>query len=833
METLWQDLKYGARQLLRSPGFTIVAVLTLALGIGANTAIFSLTDQVLLQQLPVQDPDELVVLRSPGPKKGLVESDTDDAEIFTYSMFKRLRERSGEVTALAARYGVSVNVGVEGEAELARGELVSGNYFQVLGVRPALGRVLTLEDEATPGGNPVAVLSHGYWTRRFGGRSTVLNQKILVNNHPVVVVGVADERFAGVQLGWAPDVFLPMPLKPVATPDWNELDNPMAYWLAVLGRLRPDVSRAQAEAALTTYYRPFLEEDSAHMGASKHLEEFLNKRIELLPGARGRLILQRDAETPLLVLLVMVGLVLLIACANVANLMIARGAARQREIAVRLALGASRARLIRQLATEGVLLALVACGGGLLLAWWSNEVLIQVVSANLDLRGLTPSLNLRTLAFALAVTLGTTVLFGLLPAWKVTRPGLASTLKEQGGAVTSGPVHMRFRRVLVAAQVAFTLILLVEAGLFARTLYELSRQPLGVRTERLLTFSVAPSLGGYSPERSQELFDRLTEELQSLPGVTSASAGLVTAFTNSNNTSNMTIEGFEVPAEDSPRIWQNWVGPKYFSNMGTPLIAGREFDLQDMPQGSKIAIVNQEFVRRFFRDGVAVGRRVAFGSGDSVRPDIEIVGVVADSRSATVRETVKPFLYQPYSQRQGLGYITFYVRTSGPPEALASAVRARVAQLAPGIPLYQMKTLEEQISESIFTERLVTSLSLAFGLLAALLAAVGIAGVMAYSVARRTREIGIRIALGASRRDVHSLILRESALMVAGGILGGLPLAYGLARLTESLLFGATPADWLAALAAVVSMAAVALAACYLPARRAARVDPMVALRYE
>ncbi len=288
MGTLWQDVRYGTRQLLRSPGFTAVAVLTLALGIGANTAIFSLTEQVLLQQLPVENPNELVVLRSPGPKKGLVESDTDDAEIFTYPMFKRLRERGGEVAVLSARYGVSVNVGVEGEAELARGELVSGNYFQVLGVRPALGRALALEDETTPGGNPVVVLSHGYWTRRFGARPAVLNQKILVNNHPVVVVGVADERFAGVQLGWSPDVFLPMPLKPIATPDWNELDNPMAYWLAVVGRLQPRVSRAQAEAALTTYYRPFLEEDSALMGASKYRQEFLNNRIELLPGSRGR-----------------------------------------------------------------------------------------------------------------------------------------------------------------------------------------------------------------------------------------------------------------------------------------------------------------------------------------------------------------------------------------------------------------------------------------------------------------------------------------------------------------------------------------------------------------
>ncbi|MCI0403164.1 MAG: ABC transporter permease, partial [Acidobacteria bacterium] len=710
-----------------------------------------------------------------------------------------------------------------------------GDYFQVLDVRPALGRVLMLEDEATPGGNPVVVLSHGYWTRRFTASQTVLNQKILVNNHPVVVVGVADKGFAGVQLGYAPDVFLPMPLKPIATPDWNELENPKAYWLAVLGRLRPGVSREQAEAALTTFYRPFLEEDLALIGgwSDETRQQFLAKKIELLPGARGRLILQRDAETPLLVMMVMVGLVLLIACANVANLMIARGVARQREIAVRLALGASRARLVRQLATEGLLLALGACLAGLLIAWWSHEVLIRAVSENLDLRGLTASLNPRALGFALLAALLTATLFGLLPPWRVTRPALAATLKDQSGAVTSGPLQMGFRRLLVGAQVAFTVVLLVEAGLFARTLHELSRQPLGIRPERLLTFSVAPSLSGYSPDRSRQLFDRLTEEIQSVPGVSSASAGVVPAFTNSNNTSNMTIEGFEVPAEEAPRVWQNWVGPGYFSTMGTPLIAGREFELQDMSQSSKIAIVNQEFARRFFRDGMALGRRVAFGSGDAVRPDIEIVGVVQDSRNATVREAVKPFLYQPYTQRRGLGYITFYVRSSGPPEALASTVRARVAQLAPEVPVYQVKTLEEQIGESIFAERLVTSLSLSFGLLAALLAAVGIAGVMSYSVARRTHEIGIRIALGASRREVHAMILRESALMVVGGIALGLPLAYGLARLTESLLFGATPADWMAAITAVVSMTALALAACYLPARRAARVDPMVALRYE
>jgi predicted permease len=381
--------------------------------------------------------------------------------------------------------------------------------------------------------------------------------------------------------------------------------------------------------------------------------------------------------------------------------------------------------------------------------------------------------------------------------------------------------------------VAFTLILLVEAGLFARTLYELSRQPLGVRADRLLTFSVAPTLSGYSADRSREFFDRLTEVIRALPGVTSASAATVPAFTNSNNTSNMTIEGFEAAPEESPRVWRKWVGSGYFSTIGTPLISGREFEPLDTRQSPKVAIVNQEFVRRFIADGQALGRRVAFGAGSAVRLDIEIVGVVQDSRNATVRETIKPFIYQPYAQHPDLGFITFYVRTAGPPEALATAVRARVAQLDSGIPVVQLKTLEQQISESIFAEQLVTALSLSFGLLAALLAAVGIAAVMAYSVARRTREIGIRIALGASRGDVRALILKESALMVVGGIVLGLPLAYGLARLTESLLFGATPTDWPAALAAVASIAVVALLACTLPARRAARVDPMVALRYE
>jgi predicted permease len=513
--------------------------------------------------------------------------------------------------------------------------------------------------------------------------------------------------------------------------------------------------------------------------------------------------------------------------------MIARGVARQREFAVRLALGAGRGRLVRQLATEGLLLALGGCAFGLLVAWWGNEVLIRAVSENFDLRGLVPSLNLRTLGFALLASLLTAVVFALLPAWRITRPILATTLKEQGGAATSGPLQMGFRRVLVAAQVAFTLILLVEAGLFARTLYELSRQPLGVRADRLLTFSVAPTLSGYSADRSREFFDRLTEEIRALPGVTSASAATVPAFTNSNNTSNMTIEGFEAAPEESPRVWRKWVGSGYFSTIGTPLISGREFEPLDTRQSPKVAIVNQEFVRRFIADGQALGRRVAFGAGSAVRLDIEIVGVVQDSRNATVRETIKPFIYQPYAQHPDLGFITFYVRTAGPPEALATAVRARVAQLDSGIPVVQLKTLEQQISESIFAEQLVTALSLSFGLLAALLAAVGIAAVMAYSVARRTREIGIRIALGASRGDVRALILKESALMVVGGIVLGLPLAYGLARLTESLLFGATPTDWPAALAAVASIAVVALLACTLPARRAARVDPMVALRYE
>ncbi len=835
MQNLWQDIRYGTRMLLKNYGFTSIAVLTLALGIGANTAIFSLTDQILLRLLPVDRPEELVVLRAPGPKRGRVSSDGDDAASFSYPMYKDLRDRSDAFAGLIARYAISLSVAGAGQTERADGELVSGNYFEVLGVRPALGRVFNQEDDRVPGASPVIVLSHAYWSRRFGADPGILNKTLTVNGTLMTVIGVSRAGFQGVQVGQRPDVFVPMMMKAQMTPNWKGLDDRKDYWLAIIGRLKPGTSIAQTQEAVRPSYRSILEEEVSLMPgwSAETRQRFLDKRILLEEGGKGRQVLQRDTKKPLLILVGMVGLVLLIACANVANLLLARGAARQREIALRMALGAGRWRLIRQFLVESLLLSFLGGAFGLMVAAWTIKGLVAAIPPSVGLLGLSTNLNPRLMVFTMALSAITGILFGVAPAIRATRLNLEATLREQGSSVSGSQSHARFRKSLVVSQIVLTTALLVGAGLFARSLNNLNRIDLGLRADQLITFSIAPELNGYSPQRTITLFDDLRAVLASVPGVRSVSAAEIAILTDSNSSSNITIEGYQAQEREDMNIHTNRVGPDYFATMSIPLLSGRELANSDVAGSQKVAIINETMTRRFFTNRNPIGSHFGFGSGNSVRLDIEIIGVVKDSKHSTARERARPFAYLPYAQGEDLGRITFYARTDQDIAAIAPSLRSEVQRRDANLPVYDLKSLRQQADESLFADRFLTFLSVCFGLLAATLAAIGLYGVMAYTVTRRSREIGIRIALGAGHGRVAWLILREVSLLALIGLLIGAPLAFALGRAAESLLFDVKATDPLVYIAASLLLAFVALLGGYLPARRATKVDPMIALRCE
>lgn len=834
MKSLWQDLRYGVRMLGKNPGFTAIAILTLALGIGANTAIFSLLQQVLLRQLPVKNPKELVVLRSTGPKTGHVWSDGDDAESFSYPMYQALRDNNSVFAGMIGRFAFPASVASRGQTERASGELVSGNYFEVLGVQPVLGRVFSPEDDRTQGKQPVVVLSHQYWTRRFGADPGVLNQTLLVNNTELTVVGVAQSGFTGIQVGQTADVFVPLMMKGQMTPGDNGLDDWNDYWMAVFARLKPGESMTRAQLGINTVYHPLLEEQSHKITSfnEQRRKEFLNQQMSLASGSKGRTTLQRDTGTPLTALFVMVALVLLIACTNVANLLLAQGAARQREFAIRAALGASRARMFRQLLSESFLCALAGGVLGLLLGSWLMDILIPAVGSDASIKGLSTHLDARVLAFAAGATLVSGLLFALIPAWRVTRTGVTQTLKDQGSTSSLGMSHVRFRKTLVAGQVAFTMLLLAGACLYTRTLWNLRKQNLGMQTENVITFSFQPDLNGYDIQRTIALIDQLRERIPALPGVRGVGTSEIPALTGEDMGGNITVPSNPQASEEHRHVNFDSISPAYFSTLGVPLLSGRDFNKGDSALSPKVAVVSETMAKMFYPDRNPIGERLALGGG-KVTPDIEIVGVVKDSKQEHVRDEILPYIYLPYTQRKRLLGVTFYVRTQQDPLLLSSSLRNVVREVDPNLPIYDVKTFERVVDADLFAERMVATLSASFGLLAAFLAALGIYGVLAYLVLQRTREIGIRIALGAERSHVRFLVVREVGYMVLAGAAVGLPLAYGLARFSESLLFGVKARDPLIYVVDVVLITGVALGACYLPARRATRVDPIVALRYE
>jgi predicted permease len=840
MSTFAQDVRYALRTLGRTPGFSLVVIATLGLGIGANTAIFSLMDQVLLRSLPVKNPGELVQLDGPGPFSGR----TYNARTFSYPMYVDFRDRNDVFSGLVARFSASATLTARNQAERVDVELLTGNTFEVLGVTPIVGRAIGPDDDRTPGAHPIAVLSYAYWQRRFAGAPTVLNQVVTVNSTPVTIVGVAPSGFAGVAATQSPDLFMPMMMKAQITPTWNDLDNRRSRWLSVIGRLKPGVSMDAAKARLDVLYRQINEYELTAVpafasGSQRFRDGFRAKTLTLHPASQGLSDLRDSVQTPLFVLMAMVGLVLLIACANVANLLLSRASAKQKEVAVRLALGAGRRRLIRQTLTESLVLA--AAGGivGVVLSIWVGDLLLSVMPFESFTRSLSTEPDLRVGAFTALLALATAVVFGLIPALQASKPELNRTLREEAGNLSGGTRHARFRKGLVVAQVALSMLLVAGAGLFARSLYNLKTLDTGFAVDNLITFRLDPSLNGYDQTRIKQFYDGLLQEIRQIPGVQSATIAQIPALTGSAASRTIQLPGYEPKPDENMNPWTNEIAPDYFRTMGMPLVAGREFTERDGAGAPLVAIVNESFARAFFGEANPIGRRFGFRVQNDPAA-IEVVGVVkdafyADMRQGTTEDNQTPrFAYISYQQSDELNEMTFYIRAAGATAAsLPEQLRQTVRRADAAMPVFAMQSMEQTVDEALFNERMLALLSASFGLLATVLAAIGLYGVMSYTVARRTREIGIRIALGAERPAVVWMVLREVAFLTVIGIAIGVPGALGLSRFVRSQLYGIEPSDPLTLMVAATTLAAVGLFAGYIPARRAAAVQPVRALRYE
>ena len=851
LHSLFSDCRFAFRMLRKSPGFTAVAVLTLALGIGANTAIFSLIDAVLLRALPVREPHRLVVFQwtahnSPNLKGHYNYMSCPAANAgatgehgcwFSYPMFQQFRSKQDAFSTVAALCGnVGLNLRGNGPASFVQGEMVSGDFFETLGVGPSLGRTLNPSDD-TLGAPPVAVLSYGFWRSTFGADPAVVGRTVWLNNVPVTIAGVAAKEFPGLDPGSARAMWLPLSLSSQVGMDlFGSVsgDHPSLeagddiWWIYIVARLKEGISSGQAQtAAGALFYDDVLDKPKELFKVDDA------PRLVLLPAPQAISGLREQFSTPLAILMTAVGMVLLVACANVAGLMLARSATRQRELAVRLALGAGRARITRQLLTESLILSVAGGVAGILLAYWSVQSLVAFMSHG----GLWPShlaahLDLRVLAFTAAASIFTGVLFGLAPTFRGIHLDLTPALKESPAALATAATRSRFLSLggtLVIAQVALAILVLSGAGLLVRTLQNLKSIKPGFDTRNLLLFRMDPSLNGYKGPRSKSLYAELLARIQAIPGVLSATYSFDDLLSGNSWITSFGIEG-KVKNTSHATLGLN-AGPQFFETMGIPLMAGRTFTPQDfsLPPDTKWepAVINESFARTFFKDQNPLGRRLTgVGHQGSSR---EIVGIVGDTKFRTLRSEIAPTLFVP----AGGGEAVFEIRTAVDPRTIIPAVRSTVSQLDNNLPLFSMKTESEQIERSLFQERLIARLSSFFGALSLLLACVGLYGLLSYEVTQRTREIGIRMALGARPPDVLRIVVRQGAGLSAVGAIIGILVALGATRYLASLLYGVRPFDPPTFLAVALLLSFVALAACYIPARRASRVDPLVALRYE
>jgi predicted permease len=835
MPRIFSDIRFAFRTLWRTPLFTAVAIGSLALGIGANTAIFTLVDQLLLRLLPVRHPQQLVMISSTGPHMG----SNRGPRASSYPMYEDFQKQAQAFSYVFCRYGTPVSISFNGRTERVKGELVSGNYFQALGVKAALGRVFTPEwDDRAYKGHPSVVLSSSYWVSRFASDPGVIGQKIVVNNYPMTIVGVSAAGFQGLDPAESPQIRIPIQMKPLMTPGWDDLGDRRSQWIQTFARMKPDYTVESAQASLQPLFmrvlqdeltKPELKDISAYNRA-----EFLKRKVRVESAAGGYSDVRRSYSTALIALMCMVGLVLVIACFNVANLLIARGVARQREVAVRLAIGASRNQLLGQLMVESLLLAAAGAAAGLFLAEAMVRGLLSFLPTGTAQFRLTAEPDLRILAFNAAVALIAGLLFGLAPALQSMRLNLWGTLKDVAMAAGGAGGTARLRKALVAAQVAFSFLLLVGAGLFAKTLENLKHTHTGFRgLDNLISFQADPALSGYSLARLDAFYMRALDGIRAIPGVQSAAFAVVPLLSNDEWDSTMSVEGHLSKDGEDKQAFMNAISPGYWRTMGIPLIAGRDFDRRDEGNKFTAAVVNRKFATHFFGDASPIGRHVGFGDGPKSKLDIEIVGVVEDTLYEGPRDGVHRQVFVPFLESDFPASASFYVRTTVDSNAMSAELRRKIAALDPAMPVYQMRTLENQLDETLGTERLIAMLSAAFGALATLLAALGLYGVMAFAVARRTREIGLRMALGAQRGVVVWMVMREALTLVAIGLAIGIPAAYALSQLIASQLYSVKPSDQGAAAAALVILSLVAAAAGFLPARRASAIDPIRALRYE
>ncbi|PYY08179.1 MAG: ABC transporter permease [Acidobacteria bacterium] len=839
MRNVMEDVRYGLRLLRKSPAFTIVAVLTLALGIGANTAIYTLLDQALLRSLPVKEPNRLVFLRFSGGDTGSTHARGGSQKVFSYPMYRDLRDRNSVFSGLIATAWAQVSVQWHNQPDLADAELVSGNYFDVLGLQPALGRLLVSSDDLVQEGNPVAVLSFNYWQRRFGADPKIVNQSISINGHPFTVIGVAPPSFHSVVSGDNPGVLVPMTMKPEITPGWNDLEERRSKWLNIVGRFKPGLTHPQGQAAIDALWRSIRAEELKQIGrtSQRFRDAFLtNSHLFLHDGSKG-VPMHATMSTTLLIVMALAGLVAFMSCANVASLLLVRVARRTREISVRYALGAQRRRLMQQLLAEGMLLGLAGGAIGIVVAPQIAALLIHtILSGKAGHLAFSSRPDQRILMFNFGLTLFVSVLFSLVPALQFRRPDVTQALKQQAAVVAGGSAYLRCSSV--AAQIALSLLLLIGAGLFARSLHNLKTLDVGFTTDHLLTFAVDPKLAGYEDNQTIALYQEILDKLASMPGLRSAAATNDPELAENNWGNNITIAGYRAAEGEDMNVEWARVSAKYFSTMKMPLLAGREIEEHDRSGTQKVAVVNETFARRYFgRPQDALGHYFCAGAGD-VKPNIEIVGVVKDAKHNGVRENIRRAVFTPYLQDSQLGVVyrfgmTFYVRTWQDPKAAESTIRAGMQALDSKLVLDAFRTMQEQVDENLSDDRVIALLATSFGLLAALMAAIGIYGVLAYSAAQRTREIGIRIAMGASRSEVVRMVLSDVARLATIGIALGMPLALLLTRTVRNRLFGISNYDPVTLVVVCAAILAVALAAAALPARRAAKVDPMVALRYE
>jgi predicted permease len=824
VDSLSQDLRYALRQLRRSPGLTAVITLSLALGIGANTTIFSVINAVMLRMLPVQNPERLVQIAYQGQRS----NQAFVAEGFSYPLFKELRKQNQVFTDMAAALPWGIAESGPEPAKWA-GQLVSANFFSVLGVNAVAGRVFAVDEDK--GAHPVVVISYALWTRAFGRDPGAIGRKMRLGDMPFTIIGVAPAHFNGLDPGRPCDLWVPITMQPQVNDGCECGFLTRMPWLNLVGRLRPRISPEQARADVDVLFQQIQHQADISSLSETQRKDFFTQRIVVLPAARGTDYLRAEFSRPLFLLMGMVALVLVIACANVANLLLARASVRQREIAVRLALGSGRRRLVRQLLTESVLLALMGGALGVLFAYWGSPLLVTLMAGGRNPVTLDVHPDLSVLGFTLLVALATGIAFGLAPALRATRAGAGPCFQSRSRNLAGSRAGRSLGQALVVAQVALSLVLVIGAGLLVRTLHNLETFDAGFSRQGVLLFGIAPTLVGYKGEGLTQLYRQLQQSLSLLPGVRSASFSLVTPVSDGRWEESISVEGYTPQWHEDMDTDMNSVGPKFFDTLGTPLLTGRDFAPQDRPGSPRVAIINQALARRYFAGRNPLGQKLGWGWGKD-KQEFEIVGVVGDAKYRNLREDMPPTAYL-YALQTGLGDFTFAVRTAANPSDLLPSIRDLLRGLDSRLAPWDPRTLTEQVDQSLYQEKLISTLSSFFGALALILACIGLYGIMAYAVARRTNEIGVRMALGAQRGQILQMVLREALVLAAIGIAIGLPAAWAATRSISTMLYGLKATDPLTILAATLLTAAVAALAGYLPARRASHVDPMVALRYE